>query len=150
MEEGVVLQVFTPAKAHLSFREVYSDFPHHNDGTHLLGGVPDNATWKIYWRRLALQSASWYSTPLVEVGHRFSLFLAAEWQGVINQKYTYKRPLVFAHTVLTKALGTCNDRKILKRSGQLSTTNWTSGRGTYTQDWWGMCCQRTDLMMDMS
>ena len=78
MVEGADLQVFTPARAHLSLREVYSDFPHHNDGMHLAGGNPDNDKSKIYWGRLAVQSASWYSTPPAKVGLLFSVVLAAE------------------------------------------------------------------------
>ena len=35
--EGADLQVFTPARAHLSLREVYGDLPHHNNGMHLAG-----------------------------------------------------------------------------------------------------------------
>ena len=78
-EEGVDLQGFTPARMHLSLRELYGDFTQHNDGTHLIGGVPDDAIWKIHWRKLAAQSASWYSMPPCKVGHRFNAVLAAEW-----------------------------------------------------------------------
>ena len=46
IEEGADLQGFTPTRVHLSFQEVYGYLPHHNDGTHLVGGVLDDATWK--------------------------------------------------------------------------------------------------------
>ena len=42
-EEGKDPQEFNPVKAHLFLREVYGDSPHNNDGTHLAGGVPDDA-----------------------------------------------------------------------------------------------------------
>ena len=77
-EEGADLQGFTPAREHLLFQEVYGDFPNHNDGTHLSGGVPENATRKICWRRLAAQSDSYYSTTPGKVGGRFTAVLAAE------------------------------------------------------------------------
>ena len=114
-EEVADLKGFTPARAHLSLREVYGDFHQHNDGTHLAGGVPDDATWKSRWRRLAEQSASWYSAPPGKVGLRFTTVLAAEWRGVLGQKWNSKRPLVFAHVVLTKTLGACKSRETRAR-----------------------------------
>ena len=77
-KEGADLQDFTPSREHLLLQEVYGDSPHHNDGTHLTGGVPDDAIWKMFWHRLAAQSASWYSTPPGKVGRRFTAVLAAE------------------------------------------------------------------------
>ena len=49
-EEGADLQGFTPAMAHLSLREVYEVSPHHKDGMHLTGGVPDEAIRKVVGR----------------------------------------------------------------------------------------------------
>ena len=46
---------FTPELVHLLLQEVYGDFPHHNNGLHLDGGVMENAIWKRHWRRLAAQ-----------------------------------------------------------------------------------------------
>ena len=37
--------------------------------------------------------------------------LVMEWQGVIDQSWNSKRPLVFAHVVLTKTLGVCRARE---------------------------------------
>ena len=84
---------------------VYGDFPHHNDGSHLDGGIADETAWQHRWRRLAAQSASWYATPSGEVGRRFTAILSVEWRGVLNRSWNSERPLVFAHVVLTKALG---------------------------------------------
>ena len=42
-EENVDLSYFTSDCAHLLLREVYRDFPHHNDRLHLDGGVADDA-----------------------------------------------------------------------------------------------------------
>ena len=88
-EKNADLPDFTPERAHLLLREVYGDFPHHNDGSHLDGGVTDNAIWERPWRRLSAQSASWYSTPTGAVGHRFTAILAVEWQGVIEQSWNF-------------------------------------------------------------
>ena len=43
-EENTDLPEFTLERAHLLLQEVYRDFPHHNDGLHLDGGVADDAT----------------------------------------------------------------------------------------------------------
>ena len=110
-EEGAYLQGFTPARTYLLLREFYGDLPHHNNGTHLAGVVPDDATCQSFWRRLSAQSASWYSTPPGKVGRRFNAVMAAEWLGVINWKRNYERPFVFGHVVLTKTLGARKSRE---------------------------------------
>ena len=86
-------------------REVYRDFPHHNDGSHLDRGVADNAIRQRRWRRLAAQAASWYATPSCAVGRCFTAILSAEWQGGLGRSWNSKRPLVFAHVDITKTLG---------------------------------------------
>ena len=86
-------------------QEVYGEFPHHNDGAHLDWGITDDAAWQRRWRRLAAHSVSWYATPSRAVGRRFTEILAAEWRGVLSRSWNSKRPLVFAHVVLTKTLG---------------------------------------------
>ena len=43
LEENADLPDFAPERAHLLLQEVYGDFPHHNDRSHLDGGVADNA-----------------------------------------------------------------------------------------------------------
>ena len=106
------LQGFTPARAHLLLQEVYGDFLHHNDGMHLSGGVPDDATWQIQWRQITAHSANWYSTTPRKVGRWFTAVLAAEWRGVINRMWNYDIPLFFAHVVWTKTLGAHKSREI--------------------------------------
>ena len=94
---------------------VYGDFPHHNDGSHLDGGIADDALWQRRWHRLAAQSASWYTTPSGAVGRRFTATLAAEWRGVLARSWNSKRPLLFSHVILTKTLGICRDQEIRAR-----------------------------------
>ena len=104
-EENADLLGFTPNRAHLLLQGVYGYFPHHNDWSHLDGGVADDVIWKSYWRRLAAQSSSWYATPSGSVGRRSTAILAAEWGGVIRRSWKSKRPLFFAHVVLTNTMG---------------------------------------------
>ena len=82
LEEKADLPVFTPEHVHLLLQKVYGDFLHHNDGSHLEGGIADDALWQRCWIWLAPQSASWYATLSEVVGHPFTAILAAEWQGV--------------------------------------------------------------------
>ena len=85
---------------------------------HIAGGVLDDATWQIPWRWLADNSASWYSTPPMKVGRRFTAVLAVEWQGVLNRKWNSEKPLVFYHVVFTKTLGACKAKEIRARIDQ--------------------------------
>ena len=77
-EENLDLPGFNPEYSHLLFQGVYGDFPHHNYGAHLDGGIADDTAWQRRWRWLAAQSASWYATPSGAVGRRFTAILAAE------------------------------------------------------------------------
>ena len=52
-EENADLPGFAPESAHLLLQGVYGDFPHHNDRSHLDGGIADNAAWQRRWCRLA-------------------------------------------------------------------------------------------------
>ena len=94
---------------------VYGDFLHHNNGSHLDGGVADDAIWQRRWRQLAAQSASWYAMPSGAVGRRFTAILDAEWRGVLGRSWNFERPLVFAHIVLTKMLGVRRAQEIRAR-----------------------------------
>ena len=114
-EENANLPVFTPDYAHLLLWEVYGEFPHHNDGSHLDGGVADDFLWQRCGSRLAAQSARGYATPTGAVGHRFTAVMVVKWQGVINRSWNSKRPLVFAHCVLTKTLGVRRAQEIRVR-----------------------------------
>ena len=114
-EENVDLPGFIPECAHLLLQGVYGDFPHQNDGSHLDGGIADNATWQRHWHRLAAQSASWYAMPAGVVGRCFTAILVAEWREVISRSWNSERPLVFAHVVLTKTLGVHRAREIRAR-----------------------------------
>ena len=96
-------------------REVYGEFPYHNDGLHLDGGVADDAIWQRCWHRLAAQLARWYATPIEAVGRRFTAILYVEWQGVIDRSWNFEKPLVFSHIFLTKMLGICRSWEIRVR-----------------------------------
>jgi hypothetical protein len=43
--------------------EVYGDHIHQNPGTHLTGGVAEDAIWQEHWRRLISFPSSTYDVP---------------------------------------------------------------------------------------
>ena len=53
---------FYPEHAHLLLQEIYGDLPNHNGGARLDRVIMDDAVWQSCWRRLAVQSSSWYTT----------------------------------------------------------------------------------------
>ena len=71
--------------------------------------------WQRRWRQFADQSSSWYATPSGAVGRPFAAILAAELQGVLGRSWNSKRPLVFAHVVLTKTFGVRRPQEIWAR-----------------------------------
>ena len=111
-EENAGLLYFTPDRVQMLLREVYGEFPHHNDGLYLDGGVADDAIWQCRWHQIAAHSDSWYITPSGAVGRRFTALLAVEWQGVLGTSWNSEKTLVFAHVVLTKTLGVCRAKEI--------------------------------------
>ena len=104
-EENADLPDFTPERTHMLLREVYEDFPHHNNWSHLDRGVAYDAIWQRRWRQLAAQSNIWYDMTSVAVGRRFTAILEAEWRGVLAKSWNSEIFLVFANVVLTKTLG---------------------------------------------
>ena len=53
------------------------------------------------------------------MGFRFTTVMAAYWQRVIDWKWNYERPIVFAHVVLTRNLSTCKASYILAKIDRL-------------------------------
>jgi hypothetical protein len=43
--------------------EVYGDYIGQNDGTHLDGGIKDDAVWQARWRKLVALPCQCYDTP---------------------------------------------------------------------------------------
>ena len=114
-EKNADLPGFTPKWAHLLLQGVYGDLLHHNNVSHLDRVIADNALLQCCCCRLVAQSESWYATPSGAVGRRFTEILSAEWRGVLSRIWNSKRPLVFAHDVLTKTLGVCRAQEIWAR-----------------------------------
>ena len=96
-KEGLVLNFTRGSQnlgehVHLLLRGFYGDYTHHNDVSHLDGGVADDAKWQHHWWWLAVQLASWYTMPYGVVGRRFTALLVAEWRGFSSGVGTPRGP----------------------------------------------------------
>ena len=84
---------------------MYGDHLHDNPGTHLRGGIAEDAVWQARWKRLvSLTGLSFYTAPKGKVGRQFVQLLSDEWQAVIDRKWNSERPLVFPMVVLATKL----------------------------------------------
>jgi hypothetical protein len=81
---------------------VYGDHVHHNDGTHLDGGISDDTTWQDYWKRLIVFPGQTYNLPKGKVGKRFLFTLASILDGVKIRKWNSEVFLVFCMVVLQR------------------------------------------------
>ena len=60
----------------------YGDTIHHNDDTHLDGGVADDRDWQRQWRKVVSCNLLLWDAPKGKVGRRFIQRLSEEWKGV--------------------------------------------------------------------
>ena len=89
----------------LNLRSVYGDHVHPNDGTHLAGGISDDALWQTRWRRISNLTPRFYDAPKGKAGRHFVILLTEELQGARERRWNSKRPMVFIGTVLAKTPG---------------------------------------------
>jgi hypothetical protein len=106
---------FVPAPVDHLLKAVYGDWPHHNYGRHLDGGVSGDAAWQRRRRRIADLSSTHYSVPKGRVGRRFINILASEYRGVQAHTWNSEQPLVFVAVVLQTTPGVKRARDIWKR-----------------------------------
>ena len=52
LDEGADLPDYTPTHADRLLASVYGDYARANDGSHLDGGIPDDARWQHRWKRV--------------------------------------------------------------------------------------------------
>ena len=83
----------------LRLREVYVEWVHANPGTHLDGGISDDAKWQAWWRDLVVMPSRRYDAPSGKVGRRFVGMLGAEMQGVRDRRWK-SESFIFFQTVI--------------------------------------------------
>ena len=114
-EDGADLPGYVATPADLMLAGVYGDYVHMNDGTHLAGGVVDDAAWQRRWRRAASLPQRPYGLPKGKVGKRFLTALVAEFAGVRERRWNSERPMLLVMLVLAQQQEVSRASDIRKR-----------------------------------
>ena len=77
-EAGADLQGHRLTPCDIKLRSVYGNHVHRNDGTHLTGGIYDDALWQTRWRRISNLTLRFYDAPKGKAGQRFVILLTEE------------------------------------------------------------------------
>ena len=125
-EAGADLQGHQLTQCDLKLRSVYGDCVHHNNGTHLTGGIADDALWQTRWRRISNLSPRFYDAPKGKAGRRFVILLTEELRGARERSWNSERPMVFIGTVLAKTPGVKKAKDIRARLLR-RMDHWTNG-----------------------
>jgi hypothetical protein len=91
------------SEADLKMKEVYGDYVHQNDGSHLDGRIKEDGAWQEQWRKLIALPSQRYDAPNGAVGRRFVNILALDLEGICHCKWNSERFLVFQMVVLQKS-----------------------------------------------
>ena len=95
--------------------DVYGNYIHQNDGSHLDGGIADDAEWQDRCRKLVVLPAQRCQAPGGPVGRRFVRMLAAELEGVTSRKWNSERFIVFQMVILQRVKGVTKAGDIKRR-----------------------------------
>jgi hypothetical protein len=93
----------TASDADRKLMEVYGDYIHQNDGSHLDGGIKDDAVWQEHWRKLVILPPQRYDSPSGPVGRRFVRLLTKELEGIHSRKWNSEKFLVFQMVILQRS-----------------------------------------------
>ena len=108
--------------------EVYGDYIHQNDGTHLDGGIKDDAKWQERWRKLLVALPSQrYNAPGGSVGRRFVRMLTEEMRGIHSRKHNSEKYIVFQIVILQKSKMVTASGDIKRRIGK-RMDSWEAGK----------------------
>ena len=99
-DEGADLPDYTPTEADRRLDAVLGDHIHDNDGSHLDGGIPDDALWQARHRLLTAFPSRQYATPSCRVGKNIIAQFRHELEGSRLRKWNSERPFVFLLVVL--------------------------------------------------
>ena len=93
----------TISEADRKLLEVYGAYIHQNDGTHLDGGIKDDAIWQEYWRKLATLPPQRYDVPSGPIGRRFVRILRKKLEGIKSRKWNSEKFLVYQMVILQRS-----------------------------------------------
>ena len=106
---------------------VYGDTIHKNDGTHLDGGIEDNAVWQWRWSRVAAVNLRLWDVPRkCALGKRFVNLLANEFRGARLRKWNSERVVIFPSVILQRKPNM--SAKQIKKVIEQRLDMWEAGR----------------------
>ena len=86
-EAGADLQGHSLTPCDLKLWSVYGDHIHCNDGTHLAGGISDDALWHTRWRRISNLTPRFYDAQKGKAGRSFVILLTEGLQGARERRW---------------------------------------------------------------
>ena len=90
------------SEADKKLHEVFGDHTHQNDGSHLTGGVADDAKWQSWWKKLVVYPSAMYRVPDGAAGKRFIRALDKELKGIKSRNWNSERVTIFTMVILQK------------------------------------------------
>jgi hypothetical protein len=117
------------SKADQMMNTVYGDHVHQNPGTHLTGGIADDAIWQEHWLQLVSFPSHAYGLPSGAVGKRFVERAAEELKGVKSRKWNSEKFIVFQLVVLQQSRDVKRSRDV-RRQISRRLDAWEKGQFT--------------------
>ena len=106
---------YTPTPEDLHLQEVYGDWVHANPGTHLDGGISNEAAWQAWLHDLAVMLSRRYDAPSGRFGRCFIGMLREELWGVRDRLWNSERFIVFQTVILQRARHVTSSQVIRRR-----------------------------------
>ncbi len=88
---------------------------HQTPGTHVTGGIADDAIWQEHWLQLVSFPSHAYDVPSGAVGKRFVDKVTDELKGIVSRKWNPERFLVFQVVVLQRNRDVKRSRDVRRR-----------------------------------
>ena len=103
LENSSDLEGYQKTEVDKELQRVYGDYVHKNLGTHLDGGVRDDADWQRRWRALVVWPSRRFEVPKGAVGHKYVAQITKELSGIMNRTWNSERFLVFQMVILQRS-----------------------------------------------
>ena len=107
--------------------EVYGDHVYQNDGSHLDGGIADDAVWQERWKKVVGLPPQRYNVPNGKVGVLFVKEVAVEMQGIVDRRWNAERFIVFQSVILQRS-GEVKKAKDIRRRIEMRMKEWKAGK----------------------
>ena len=92
-----------PFQRYRKIQSVYGDRVRQSGGTHLDGGIRDDAIWQAHWKEIVGLPPQRYDVPSGKIGRLFIQALTQELTGVVERSWNSERFLVFPAVILQRS-----------------------------------------------